>query len=143
MRIYKGIYDRLLASPAAPPESGGILGRKNGVVCALYIDCTEQSKLRAEYCPNVERLNTVISAWAEEDICFAGFFHTHLPTQATLSHEDNCYIEEIIRSLPDSAGELYFPVVLPGIAVFSYRAYREMGNIVISEDKITLEKEPL
>ena len=46
------------------PETGGIIGQKDGVVCKFYFDDDSKSG-RAYYCPNVHTLNEIIHKWGE------------------------------------------------------------------------------
>lgn len=143
MRLLKSVYDMLLSCSPVPPESGGILGEKDGIVCAVCLDQANQVLTQAEYRPNVEYLNAVISGWERTGVDFAGLFHTHLSEQTSLSGSDRYYITQIMQALPSSTEKLFFPVVLPGIEVFSYMAFRKGGDILIREDIITIKKENL
>lgn len=143
MRLLRSVYEILLSCPPVPPESGGILGENNGIVCEVCLDPAKQSLTQAEYCPDAAYLNAVISGWEKADICFCGIFHTHLPEQTRLSSGDIEYINSVFQNLPASVEQLYFPVVLPGIGVLSYLASRKERSISICEDNIVIEKENL
>ena len=59
-----------------PPETGGILGEKDGVVSCFYFDNHAES-LADGYSPNIEDLNFVISDWESKGVSFCGLIHSH------------------------------------------------------------------
>lgn len=68
----------LMFSPA-PPEQGGILGMKNGVISAFVLDNSEQKTESAEYSPNTQFLNRQIENGLMKELSFAGFYIVILP----------------------------------------------------------------
>ena len=138
MIISRKIYEEMIRLPMVPPEIGGILGEKEGIICYSFLDQTTQSAERAIYCPNTQILNHVINEWNEKQIRFAGFFHTHLPEQIKLSNADRGYIDKIVEAFSETCEHLYFPIVIPGIKVLSYNAVRENGSTLVFEDKLTI-----
>jgi len=68
-------------------------------------------------------------------------FHSHPPKQEKLSSGDIQYIHTILNSMPERIADLYFPIIIPGIRLISFRAYRYGGHIVICNDKINVIKE--
>ena len=78
-------------------ETGGIIGvNKEGVISAFQFDETDSSN-PFEYYPNVVFLNQVINEeWANENIEFVGFVHSHLNND-TLSIQDVIYARDILK----------------------------------------------
>lgn len=78
-------------------ETGGIIGvNESGVVSAFQFDETLSSN-PFEYCPNVDFLNQVINEkWANEDIEFVGFVHSHLNNDK-VSIQDIIYCRRILK----------------------------------------------
>lgn len=112
MRIYEQTWRQILLElGAAPIESGGILGRRYGDVCAFFLDPRGGAK---EYIPDVSLLNRKLEQWAEDGISFAGIVHSHPNGVTHLSREDMRYGERIAKAVVKSADQtLYFPVISP------------------------------
>ncbi len=133
MKITKSVYLKIINEIGnAPIESGGIIGRKNGIICAFYKD-SYTSPL--EYRPSVEILNKVIARWAKRNIAFAGIVHSHPNGLAVLSTGDELYAEKIMESAPLS-GVLYFPIVTLKngkvcLTAFGYNGNWEKSEIII------------
>ena len=71
MRIYKQVYeDIVLSVKDIPPESGGILGEKDGVIQFVEYDEGKKDRKKCSYSPNVEKLNLVIQDWQKKEIQF-------------------------------------------------------------------------
>ena len=139
MTIDQQIYDALsTAFSPVPPEAGGILGSKNGCICAFVYDPGTPDMSRNCYTPDVVFLNRVIEQWQEEGITFCGIVHSHPPGQSNLSEADLDYIQNIMDCMPEAIQELYFPVVIPGDSIFPHLAQR---GVAVSSDKITIIKE--
>lgn len=123
MKILKETYSRLLNSysSAVPPEEGGILGIRNGIVCAYKHDSSVKLYDSAQYVPNTEFLNSVIPDWEKDGIVFAGMVHSHIPHEKDLSASDRDYAVQILQAMPDYIDKLFFPIVLEGkeLIVFS------------------------
>ena len=136
MKILKSVYLKILGSyPVPPPEQGGILGIKNGIVCEYYHDGSCNIADRAVYEPDVDTLNRKIEEWDAQGISFGGIVHSHLSGQNTLSAEDKKYIELLLGTL--NGQTLYFPIVIPSAEqVISYVAERKSGDIIIRQDEI-------
>ena len=79
-------------------ETGGIIGvNKEGVISAFQFDETYSSN-PFEYYPNVVFLNQVINEeWANENIEFVGFVHSHLHN-CKISQDDIKYARLILKS---------------------------------------------
>ena len=104
-------------------ETGGILGvnvHDEYTVTEFYYDSTGKTETNV-YVPDIEVLNSIISGWAERNIKFIGFVHSHPKNHYKLSGPDieyanrikkSCEIDQILMMiyLPDSQ-ELYQYVV--------------------------------
>ena len=62
--------------PCEPPEIGGILGGKNGVVTCHVLDYGKTGGSPCSYTPNIAYLNRKIEEWFKDGIEFMGIFHT-------------------------------------------------------------------
>ena len=139
MTIDQHTYNTLCNTFApVPPEAGGILGSRNGCICAFVYDPGTPDISRNCYTPDVDFLNSVIEQWQEEGITFCGIVHSHPAGHRKLSNVDLAYIQTIMNCMPESVQELFFPIVIPGEGIFPYLARR--GSAVAS-DKITITKE--
>ena len=124
-----------------PPEKGGIIGSKNGIVCTFFLDDGAVQAERYAYVPNVNMLNDVIGQWAEKGICFAGMFHSHPHPQTELSIADKEYIMKIMEAMPDSIPELHFPIIVPGVGMIGRLAKRRGSEVIIVPEEINIVKE--
>lgn len=126
--------------PTAPPEAGAILGKQHGdAISTFAFDLGLPQYGTAQYIPNTEFLNTVISEWVANDIQFCGIVHSHPPGQDTLSSGDIEYIEHIMRAMPESIKQLYFPLVFPGEKMISFIAtISQNGTVKVEPDHITI-----
>lgn len=142
MKILKAVYDSLLREmPSLPPETGGILGGRCGMITHYRLDkgrCTLTSP--AHYQPDIELLNRVIQQWQSNKIEFYGLFHSHYSRDTRLSHGDRKYIAKIMLAMPPDIHTLYFPLVLPGATMIGYQASRNGTAVQIVCDKIELLK---
>lgn len=138
MKITQSIYEKILNKyPIPPPEQGGILGIRNGVVCKYYHDITCTITESSVYELDVDSLNEKIEEWERKGIEFAGIIHSHMLGQDTLSSGDKAYIKTLFNNLPEWIKELYFPIVIPKTKqVVSYIAKRYNENVIIQQDEI-------
>lgn len=138
MRITKEIYENLQNNYfVPPPESGGILGMKNSVVCEYYHDSSSRIDERAIYVLDVDTLNLKIDEWQKLGIEFAGIIHSHMLGQNTLSSGDIEYIKQIFNNIPECVDELYFPIIIPeDKQVISFVAKRSEKDVIIQQDEI-------
>ncbi len=135
VRITKKLFTSIVTlTPSVPPESGGILGEKDGVICAFHFDDSIQTTLRAAYIPNIPALNQKIRQWAGEGISFCGLFHSHPNGQDVLSEADIAYITRILCVNPVKS--LYFPLVFPGCKMLFYRAEYSNDHILLHQVNI-------
>ena len=141
MRINKEIYNNILTLVRdIPPESGGILGEKDGVIQFVVYDEGRKTGKMCSYSPDVQKLNVVIQDWQEKGILFCGIFHTHFFGVETLSEGDRLYIKMIMEQMPMEIEKLFFPiVVLPQREFVVYVASREQGPLIIKKDTILIE----
>lgn len=138
MKILSEVYDQIIQCPSVPPEKGGILGVKNGVVCSCCFDNNLSQTNNAVYIPDVDFLNAKIREWEENDIAFSGIFHSHPKNQPELSADDIEYIKVIFQAMPTSIKTLYFPIVLPNVALVSFKAINQEDAVHVLEDKIKI-----
>lgn len=139
MKIAQGIYNRILSKmPAVPPETGGIIGSVDDIICTAVFDMKNTETKSAVYVPDIYFLNKCISEWAENNIQFEGIFHSHPCGQNCLSDADKEYIFEIMRGLPENINRLYFPIVFPNQKIISFRAEKSDDNVRILNDNIVV-----
>lgn len=142
MKITEVLYRKIVNQmPVVPPETGGILGEHDGMVCAVVFDGGDIQSERYAYVPNVDWLNKAISQWTREGIRFTGIFHSHPGKQEDLSIADKAYIQRIMMLMPSAVRILYFPIVLPGKKMIGHIAERVNGQVIVTHDTIVLEKE--
>ena len=82
--------------PCEPPEIGGILGGKNGVVTCHVLDYGKTGGSPCSYTPNIAYLNRKIEEWFKDGIEFMGIFHVHFGGAESLSPGDKLYIGQIL-----------------------------------------------
>lgn len=93
----KEVYDQILDTIAVqPPETGGVLGRKNGIICKYFYDDNADIN-QYRYVPNVEKINTILDQWLKDDIEFAGIIHSHPEDVNELSYADIHYARKILQ----------------------------------------------
>lgn len=70
--MLKNIYRQIMNTIGSiPPESGGILGEREGVLCAYYYD-TGGTCNGGTYRPDIICINRVIEKWSQKSIQFTG-----------------------------------------------------------------------
>ena len=136
MKILSSLYTEILHcySPV-PPESGGIIGEKNGVVCRYYHDNSVDE--HGMYLPNTAKLECVIADWQTESIAFCGIIHNHF-TAPTLSGADRLYVEKILRSQTMAPPLLYFPIVWKNEKIYVYKAAMQQSGCRIEQEELVL-----
>ena len=140
MVIEMDVFRKILSTfPSVPPEGGCILGSMDNVVCSFEYDSGIPILDMAVYTPSVEILNQVIQQWASEDIKFHGLAHSHPYGQRSLSSSDITYIHAIMKAMPTSIEQLYFPLVFPGEEIISFVAIRHQDRIDILPDNIKIK----
>lgn len=138
MDILSDVYNHIIHCPSVPPETGGIIGIKDGIVCDFLYDKGLYNSNNAIYTPDVERLNDQIRLWLKQNISFGGIVHSHPITQWELSSDDIKYIHTIFQSMPNTVRFLFFPIVLPNEKLLSFRAVRTRNIIDICKDEINI-----
>lgn len=139
MKIQTELYNKILYSfPQVPPEAGGILGIKDGIVCRFFFDRGESDMQNAIYTPQVSMLNHILAEWSWEKVQFAGMVHSHLPGAETLSMADKQYIEKVLLSMPRTIRFLYFPLVFPCVKMLPFIARKSGPSVIIEGDDIIL-----
>lgn len=134
MRIRKDTCQQILSAySTVPPEQGGILGMKNGVICEYIHDNSGLETNRAVYVPNIAFLNECIAKWADEGVEFCGMVHSHPSEQKELSSGDYEYIEKIYQLNPQ-LGISFFPLIVGVHEMIVYCANMAGGQIVIRKD---------
>lgn len=139
MHIKKTVYEQLLTyCPDFPPESGGVLGGRNGVVTQFVLDLGLTTTRDDFYIPNVEYCNDVIAMWQTIGIAFYGILHTHPENSKELSPADRAYILSVMQVMPKTIDRLYFPLVFPRVGIRAYSAVRKENNITLKTEDIIL-----
>lgn len=106
----KEVYDQILDTIAAQhPETGGVLGRKNGIICKYFYDDNADIN-QNRYVPNVEKINTILGQWLKDDIEFAGIIHSHPEDVNELSYADIHYARKILQE--NSLEYVIFPLIV-------------------------------
>ena len=138
MKISQNVYLKIMSSyPLPPPEQGGIMGMKNGVICEYFHDNSSDEIHKAVYELDVDVLNRKIQEWSEQNIQFAGIVHSHMLGQNTLSSGDREYIKVLFNNLPEWIDELYFPIVIPeSKQVLAFVIQRKEKDVIIQQDEI-------
>ncbi len=136
MKIQKDVEGLLSSLPVAPPEEGGIIGGRNGVITRFYHDSGTGSRDEFSYEPDVDTLNEVISDWFAEGIDFYGIIHTHPYGQDSLSGGDREYILKIMSG-SENGKRLYFPIVTGG-RIIPFVAVKKECSAEISEEPLEI-----
>lgn len=140
MKIKREVYEKILNSyPLVPPENGGIIGCKDGIICKYFHDNSSNITDKAVYCPDVDTLNDIIDKWGECGVEFAGIVHSHRTDESSLSINDKEYIRSLFKVLPESMSKIYFPIVLPESKQFvSHLVIKGFDDILYVEDVVRI-----
>ena len=138
MNVKKEIQDIMLSCHKVPPEMGGIIGERYGIVDTVIVDLGVQGLKPGVYSPNIDFINQIIDEWCEVGINFVGIFHTHAKQWPNLSSSDQKYIEKIMCSMPQNVDKLLFPLVFPGEYIKWYIAEKQIEGIEIYESTINI-----
>lgn len=124
--------------PDVPPEMGGLIGGRNGVITTVAFDRGISGSM-CSYMPDVYRMNRMIKRWELKNIEFLGIFHTHFWGIRTLSKSDKEYMVQILNAMPENITQLYFPVfVLPERNLTPYVAKRLKPDVLIQEEELII-----
>lgn len=138
MNIYKQLYDEILKHfCTVPPEQGGIIGMKDGIICSYVHDDEFLNNERAVYIPNTIFFNKCIKKWENIGIEFCGMVHSHPIGQNKLSNSDCEYIEKIFNMNP-KIDKLFFPLVIEGEGMIPYVIRQDNLNLRIKKDDVKL-----
>ena len=141
MIIMENIYIDVMEKCASNHiETGGILGGRNGIIFKFEFDKGTNLSSVQHYYPNIERLNDCLENWRLEDIDFYGIVHSHIYKLKELSSDDMLYIQAIMRAMPEQIQFLFFPIVLTGGKMLSFKATRHNNKISIVTDDIKILK---
>lgn len=136
MKIKTGLKEVILSHYSiVPPEQGGILGMKNGIVCSYIHDITTSKSECAVYRPNNSLLNNCIEKWANEAIDFCGIVHSHPNGQDVLSSGDMEYINKLYDMNPHLK-KAYFPLVLNGQSLIVYAVEKIGNSLMLSQESV-------
>lgn len=136
MTIRKDLYRRILACyPHAPPEQGGILGMKDGIVCEYVHDQSPVRTDRSIYVPDIVFLNDCMRKWSARGISFCGIVHSHPHDQDTLSSGDLQYIAQLYQLNP-WLDETYYPLVMDGRNMIVYKAWKDHNELQTNEEPL-------
>jgi len=139
MIIEKEIHNEIIEqSPLVPPETGGILGGSEHVICSYRFDRPGENCAQNSYRPDIAYLNEAIKQWADRGIEFYGIFHSHSSGETTPSLPDIGYMHRIMEYIPTNIKKLYFPLVFPRDKMLIYTAARIGSGIAITEDTLVL-----
>ena len=120
-RMKKEVYEKILETIGiAQIESGGIIGKKNGVICKFYFDDSE-TRYTDKYVPDFIKLNKIIEKWYDDEIFFAGIVHSHPNSCAVPSKEDEVYVSKLMENNSD-LNSILFPIVTKykGVATITF-----------------------
>lgn len=112
MNIEANVLNEIMSTiGSVSPETGGIIGTQNDVVCAYYFDRTGSCDSNT-YKPDTDNVNRVISEWEKQDIQFVGVVHSHEEKQPALSYADIVYAQAIMKA--NDMERILFPLVVIG-----------------------------
>lgn len=139
MKIIESCYRALLSLPPVPPETGGLLGGRDGIIDTWYLDRAAPVLDRAVYIPDLPYLNRQLEIWSAQQMDFMGMFHSHLREEPRLSQADQAYIGKIFAVKPAHMAWLFFPVVIPGEKIIPFCAQSKPdGTMEIVSDTLTI-----
>lgn len=128
--VYQEIMDTI---GSASPESGGILGIKDGVISDFCLD-ENPSGTGNTYIPDLARLNSVLQMWHQTGVEFAGVIHSHPSDMRQLSYADIRYAMQIMNA-NDLCG-VYFPLVFPDTKEIFFYNVSSSGRVVLNRHVI-------
>ncbi|MBQ8784707.1 MAG: hypothetical protein IJZ59_01515 [Alphaproteobacteria bacterium] len=139
LKINQNVYHSLLNNtPLPPPETGGIIGGKDGIITCYFADKGESSCDFYRYYPNTNNLNNIISFWEKNNIDFMGIYHSHPLRNDELSSADIKYINNIMNDIKDFKQKLYFPLVIPQTKLIGFCAVNVADEIKIFQTAIKI-----
>ena len=132
MNILKDIYGQIISTIGSVlPETGGVLGIKDGIICAYYFDSSGKCDSNT-YKPDTDNVNRVISEWEKQDIQFVGVVHSHEEKQPALSYADIVYAQAIMKA--NDMERILFPLgVIGNKARFIMYMVDRCGDVTAEE----------
>ena len=118
-------------------EQGFILGSKeclNEIGCCKLLPATQSGDYY--YVPDNHFADITIRNWAEENICFTGFIHSHTKGQMYFSDDDILFANKLLDSYR-------IPFLWFGLAVITgendvcmmfYRINKENGKVILKPE---------
>lgn len=131
LKIISDVFNAIMRQlPDTPPEIGGVIGGKGGVIFAYEMDEGNKQERLCSYAPNVNYVNEVIRKWTKANIDFYGIFHVHFFGIQSLSFGDIAYMNQIIAAMPPLIDKLYFPLfVLPEQEMLLYSIEKQRKEV--------------
>ena len=106
MKISKSLLDQILSSFAFDSEDGGILGGNASEITAYSISKGDN---KDTFSIDEDMFSRVVNEWAQKDIEFLGFIHSHTNPCDKVSMLDYMYMMKFIEVNPD-LDELLFGI---------------------------------
>lgn len=132
------VLEILTTVGALAAESGGILGLAlNDCKISKFFFDGAAARTSVTYSPSTEILDDVINGWAEEEVCFGGFLHSHPLGCMRPSQADVRYAKTIMNTL--KMDELLLPIVQQdgdAALLYPYIAVRQDGAGVRLEEAV-------
>ena len=117
-----------------PPENGGIIGIKDGIVCAFFYDSFADNS-ENEYHPCVYKLNEIIDEWSQLGISFCGIIHSHHNDAELLSRKDIVFARRILALNNLNNGTVFFPIV----HIYSENIFFTIKPFIVSAEEVVLD----
>ena len=122
-------------------EQGFILGSKeclNRIDCCKLIPATQSSEYF--YTPDNHFADNTIRDWAEANICFTGFVHSHTKGQLDFSDSDLIFADKLLESF--CVPFLWFGLAAitgeNNISMTFYRICKRNGQLILNPDTIQI-----
>ena len=132
--ITESVYREIMGTiGSVSPESGGILGLKDGVISDFCFD-ENPSGTGNTYIPDLARLNSALQMWHQTGVEFAGVIHSHPSDMRQLSYADIRYAMQIMN-VNDLCG-VYFPLVFPDTKEIFFYNVSSSGRVVLNRHVI-------
>lgn len=117
------------------PETGGIIGICDNIICEFYFDNTAYSNADC-YIPNDVVINEVLEEWALNNVQFYGIVHSHPYGQTKLSYNDIIYARQILDLISNTYASIYFPIIQSEFDGKPFEVYSYVIKKMKSEYKV-------
>lgn len=118
VRITKDVYQEIMDTIGKyAPETGGVLGVKEGTVCQYFFDKKSIGKGET-YSPDLDNINMKISEWQKDGIEYVGIIHSHPSNLKILSYADIYYAHKMMDY--NGMSNILFPLVVMDMDVQFY-----------------------